>query len=161
MKELVDHVGELKGGKLPRAVSKDAARPPTASPSTPTPTATPLPHVDRFNAGTWTLDLKVTSNNCPGETPAVGSTITVVYEFTDSTGDGYIYPGELFAIDQLSPVVSDLGAVYATLPTTRFAAEATAVNQTGAAQVELTFTAEDETLVSYIEAYGNCTIRAE
>jgi hypothetical protein len=117
--------------------------------------------VGRFNAGTWTLPVVITANSCPGGQPAIGTTVVLEYELTDSNGDGYIYPGELFGIEQLKPGYSDLGATYATLPTTRFAADTSSGTLKGGAIVELTFTAENEALVSYVESYGSCSIRAE
>ncbi len=166
--ELVKHVADVRSGKLPRApratATPSGTRTPTVPPPPPatsTPTATPLPQVDRFNAGTWTLPIIVSSNTCPGGQPAVGTEVTLQYEFTDSDGDGYIYPGELFSIEQILPGYSDLGATFAVLPTTRFAAATTAGTLTGGAILELTFIAENETLVSYVESYGTCSIRGE
>ncbi|MBK9613022.1 hypothetical protein [Candidatus Amarobacter glycogenicus] len=162
-----EYVSKLQSGRLPTAARAPSTpgvtqtRAPRTPTVTVTPTATPLPFIPRVNAGTWTFHVIVKKNTCPGGSPAVGSTIRLQFEFTDSNGDQYISDGEAFGIDQTLPQRQRLGTITATLPTAEFAAQVTNGNLLGYAGVYLGFVAANEALISYREYYDDCLIEAE
>ncbi|MGE0598945.1 MAG: hypothetical protein AB7J35_03855 [Dehalococcoidia bacterium] len=164
------HVERIRGGRVPPAPkatptpygtstpARNATR--VATPTPPKATATTGPEVSRFNAGTWTFDLLVTSNSC-GATPAVGAPVQIQYEFTDSDGDGYIYPGELFSIRQTIPGDADAGAIVAELPSLSYVVPVTSGSRSGFGEVDLTFVAVNEATILYSELYDDCLLTAE
>ncbi|MGE3074152.1 MAG: hypothetical protein AB7N24_12940 [Dehalococcoidia bacterium] len=161
------HVERIRGGRVPPAPkatptpfgAKTPTRVPTraATDSPPKSVVTKGPAITRFNAGTWTFDLLITSNSC-GANPAVGSSVQIQYEFTDSNGDGYIYAGERFSIRQTIPGVADAGAIDAELPSLSYVVPVTSGTRSGFAEVDLTFTSVNEAEIYYSEAYDDCEL---
>lgn len=168
-KRAVDQVRELRAGKLPperpapsrsgRPVSPTSAPTPSPSPSpTPSPTPVPPPYV---NGGTWTFDMKVTSNDCPSGEPAIGSDVTLEFEFSESGGDDAISNGELFYLEQYGPAYRDIGLYTMSIPHMSFEFPVTSGDSSGRGIVAMDFLAPDSANVSYVEDFGVCTLTAE
>lgn len=174
MATVADHVQSIRNGRLPAApedvapedvapeVDVTSTLPPftaTLPPATATPTVGPA--VTRVNAGTWTFDVVVTANTCPGDRLQPGATFRTQYEFTDSNGDAFIASGERFSIYQYEPFAQELGTLTATLPATTFGHPSALDALTGLATVKLTFISVNEAYIDYVEQYVNCRLTAE
>jgi hypothetical protein len=163
------HAKSLRSGDLPRE-PKDSSgsskiqtgttpttRGPTSPPPSPTATATPTPvPINAINSGTWTFDITVRANTCGGE-PAVGSPVTVEYEFTEAGRDYLISKGELFGIEQTFPNNRDFGVFTMSLPRLLLQLP---LSSGGTGILTLDFIAVDEADVQYVVDYGNCKITA-
>ena len=159
------HVESIRTGRLPEApdvtptpVVKDT---PTAPPQLATPTPTAGPAVTSVNAGTWTFDVIVETNTCPGDRLPPGTTFRTQYEFTDTNGDGFIASGEKFDIYQYEPFAQEVGVIAAPLPAASFVHPSALGELTGFATVELTFIAADEAYINYVEEYASCRMTAQ
>ncbi len=169
-----EHLRTLRSGVLPDYALEEASAERTREPSrtgtpaetdtpaatlTPEPTAPAGPSV--INAGPWTFVVTVTSNNCPGNDPAIGSELSLEYNFTEFGNDGMIGNGELMRVEQTLPGATDIGTVPLRLPTFELEAPITAGEFSGTGHLRLGFTAVDWAELDYVEDWGFCTIAAD
>jgi hypothetical protein len=161
--EMARHVRALREGNLPaepRAGGPAATSvPPAPTRAPPTPTLAPGPSA--INAGNWSFNVHVQSNNCPGGNPAPGTSIPLTYNFGEVPSDGgdrLLIAGDAFHVQQTVPAARNVGIFQLFLPLTLIYVP---VANGGVASLGIVFEAANRAQVHYIEDYGTCRVVAD